>query len=616
MALLDNIRNCTSNKSIMGLGAILILVGIFVAPLLIRASDCPPFFPKNFPYDHASNTYGAMIRESFLVYHQFPLWMPSLPGGGVWLDDPINPIFNPFSVLFLVFDEIAGKHIGWFLFFLLGASSMYCLARWVLNFTIVGSMVAALVFSMSGLFPYLLANGIFFVREVLLLPLLLIFFIRAFQDRKYIFFSGVVLALLLVQTALHCIVVLLFLFLFSLLECGKKESRVLPWNVSPVMIFIQVCIFAALVAAVKLVPVFDLLQVNTRIISEDYTYAIRDANTVQLFLRRLLVPEQNGAGTMYIGSIPLVLACVGVIFRFRQNFRYILLLCFFVMLSFGPNASVDIHRWLWHFPFFKSMAEIAKYYAPVILFLLALLAGSSMSVFGHVRPQWVRRGLLIAIISVIWCNLFLANVGYFTVLSKKIHFPPVAGGSYSVKLLNVHQGDESVGGLLMYSFSKQHVGIVNSEVPVKRESGVVPKYFILPRYAFFAPLTSLVVIPNLAYRGEAFFLNPGNVVRSVIYRPNAIELLISMQSPDRVIINQNYSSFWRPNEGTCGAYQGLLALDLAKVGDQRIVLRYVPVPYLIAMAVSVIAIVAGIGFYFNLFPLLCKDDKGPVRQHA
>lgn len=334
------------------------------------------------------------------------------------------------------------------------------------------------------------------------------------------------------------------------------------------------CMLTVLLCSFKILPLIKHLIINNRISGTSYTEAIHGANTFGIFLERLSLPINRGPGTMYLGIMPILVMLIGAAVFFKKMVHFIIILILFVFLSFGPNIIPDLHKFLWHMPIFKSMEEISKYYAVIIVFVIAILAGKLFSAFRHRKRIFFSRVLPLFILLYSYTDLLNSNIGYFNVFREKFNYSLHKKELFHIKVLNVHRGNETVIIPLLVFLYKKNIGLLNTPSDFERETRVIPRYLLLPKYALLMPSTALLVFPNPEYKAEAFFLNKDNSVKVIDISPNNILVNARINTPkDILVINQNFDKFWRSEKGIIENYNGLISVRLnsADSGDIRLV---------------------------------------------
>jgi len=335
---------------------------------------------------------------------------------------------------------------------------------------------------------------------------------------------------------------------------------------------------------------------NNRVSGIAYAGSIDGANNLELLFKRIFSPEHSGPGTMYLGYLPVILAVLAVIFDFKRVKMYFVLLCIFIFLSFGPNISMDLHRFLWKLPVFSSMKEISKYYSVVIVFIISILSGSSFLLLGRLRNRVIPVILATVFILATYFDLLNSNIGYFNVLDTGPVQVAAEKKLYHIKGVNMHQGDESVMTPFFYFMAKKNIGILNFPSFLGPETKVMPKLFLLPRYVFLSPYTKISVLPNPEYKGEAFFLNDPNSICDIDFKPNKILVEVKMKDPDTLVINQNFDPYWRVSAGNIENYDGLLSVKFKSPVRGKVVFTYLPFLFFIGFAISLTSII--ISLYF------------------
>lgn len=587
----NNLHFSVKKIDILALSILIILVGFFASPLLRNIDKSFTLFPKNIPNFYACYVPGLIFKSSAAEFPRPPLWIPMLEGGRSQLEYPFDVSLNPLSFLIIFFGEIISMNISWYLFYLFAVCSMYIFTRHILKFNIFGSIISSLIFSMSGAFGYLFQNGNFYCKEVLLLPLLLFFFIKARDNNRYIILCSFILSLMLFSTILFFPVIFLFICLFTCISSFQIKNGKISLDSRYINVLARICLLTTLLSTIKVLPFLRFFFANNRISGTNYADSIDSANTFYLFFRRLFIPEDSGPGTMYLGVGPVILCLFSSIRYFSQIKSYLIILLIFIILSFGPNSPVDLHRFLWPLPFFNSIKEISKYYSVIIVFLMAILAGKSFAFFEKFRVKSFSNIVPAIIIAVIYCNLLTSNIGYFNVFDAKFDYKPEKGDLFHVKLLNIHQGDESIADSLLYFLSKKNIGLLDFDHFLKRGSSVMPKYYLLPKYAFLSPSTSIIVLPNPDYVGEARFLNTDNKVKAVNIEPNLISIGITMKQPDTLVINQNFDKYWRSNFGKIEDHEGLLSLKFYEPRDGVIRITYFPKLFFAGLGLSLATLI-------------------------
>ena len=108
------------------------------------------------------------------------------------------------------------------------------------------------------------------------------------------------------------------------------------------------------------------------------------------------------------------------------------------------------------------------------------------------------------------------------------------------------------------------------------------------------------------YKGEAYWLGAGGSVRIGDWSPNRVALDVDAAGEGYLVLNQNYDPGWHLAEGAGRQVEemdGLLAVKVAP-SDKRIVLYYLPTSFIVGLAVTLAASLAG---------LILSAGRGRVR---
>ncbi len=591
-------------KDTVAIAVLAALVMVFTSPLLIHGGALD-LFPKNFLRD-SSYFDLTMIKKSVFEYGQIPLWVPGFEGGSPLLAHPGDASLNPVSTLLVgvLRDEVLGDNLTWVVFYVLGAGSMYYFCRVVLNYNILGALLSSLVFSMNGLFPYFQENGLTQAQPALLLPLLAGFLWKTKQNGKYIIYASMVLAFFIFQGALFVPVTALFLFFLVFVEAFSYDNKTVIFDKRPLVILGVVFGLGFLLACVKIMPMLTSFGTQVRPSGLPYENYIVSPNTFEMLFRRLLLPVNAWPG-MFVGVLPVALCVLAALVCFKRMMAYVAGLVLAVWLSFGPNAFVDLHKVLWHLPFFHEMKEISKYYGLFIIFFISILSGGVLVSLDRFRDRVNVKAVGISILVFVFLSLAWFNIGYFNSFNTRLAAPDAADGHefFNMQMANGHPGDESITTPLSYFLYQRNIGLINQYIEFKQLTSVSPRFVLLPRYALLMPYTSLLVLPNPGYRGEVYCLNSKSRVSLGAFSFNQLILDVETHGPDRLVLNQNYDRGWRASQGVVEAYGNLLSVRLDTPVNGKIRMAYLPLAFVMG------AVISGLAFVLSMVYLVKASRK-------
>jgi hypothetical protein len=282
---------------------------------------------------------AAVVRGGDL-----PLWNPWSDGGQPLLADPQAAIWYPLNwVLPWLVTGHDGQslvaleaHTAWHL--CLAGLSMYALARHVIG-SRLGSLVAALTFSYSGLMVSYPIQQVPILRTAVWMPLLLLCLIRAFEQRSVRW--AVIGALLLAVDifAGHPQLLLFQLYGLELYACYRvwqvwPDRRAI---VSTVGLFALFGSLGVALAAVQLLPSYEFMRLSDRAVA-DYAFTAAGFSPFE-FLLDAVAPRIIGGLPPYIGILPLCLALLAVRFVRHPLVPYwVMLAALGLVISFGGNT--------------------------------------------------------------------------------------------------------------------------------------------------------------------------------------------------------------------------------------------------------------------------------------
>ncbi|MBU1044860.1 MAG: hypothetical protein KJ915_10745 [Candidatus Omnitrophica bacterium] len=360
---------------------------------------------------------------------------------------------------------------------------------------------------------------------------------------------------------------------------------------------------ALLYSMPKLLPLLNDLNIQTVAEKFDYTMRISQANTFPLLLKHILKPVDSSAGTMFMGVLPLFLCTVSIVILFSRLKKWIFVLAVFIWLSLGPNAIIDLHYIFWHLPIFKSIREISKYYALILVFLISLISGHFFIILKNNASSKKYHIISLVIIVLTYLNLCWANAGYFNVYKQKITDKFSLKNVTYVKAMNMHLADDSSILPLRLALFFKGYGIVGAKVwdpYLDFSSNIIPEYFVLTQYAFLSPSTKAIFIKNPGYKGEVWFLDDANIVKAYSNYQSKIEVQVVVNKPGGMFINQSYSHRWSVNEGEIFNRDNRLFIVLDRVGQYKIVLRYIPIYFYAGLFICFVSVFGSIFIFFKI----------------
>ncbi len=593
--------NKTADKFIFPMLILMAAIFFYTLPLLLnidRALTLDYRSMVNCLYDVYCDAY--FYRDSMLKYFQLPLWVFHAEGGALLLSRLEDMTFSPFSLLILLFGYIKGLNLSWYLLYFAGALSMFYLTTKVLKYNSGAAMYSSIVFSMCGFFPIMQMNGAIFARETILLPLLTAFFIKAQYSNRYILFTALLLFLFCVQSGPYYLVIFVFLLMFTLLNSVRRENGGYVFNKRPLVVLAVSVSLSLLYALPKIILIFDWLGRDSLPENISYLEIMYKINRFRLFESFFETARHvNSAG--YMGYFAPVLCVIASIVFFKKLKKWIFILIVFILLCYGPASLLDLNYILWQAPFFKYMREIIKYYAVIVVFMISLLSGYALHILKIRVFKNLKIFIYIAFIFITYIDLFVANSAYFNEFRAKIPCERAGNDFFQVKLINSYKDDEGGSAALKLALLSKNIGILNYAYSRMKEEfapHIIPKYFLMHKFVFFAPSTQLLTARNPKYEGEVFFGSSENKALMRDVRRNAFIVYVDVKHKDRLIVNQNYSYWWVSSLGKIRNYNGFISLELDKLGKYSVRFDFVPINFYITLFLSVVALLLSLLILF------------------
>lgn len=610
----------SKNKKILSIILIIIIFSGFYSPLLKNIN----LVIDNSDYFRTYYRLG-LLRKICLEYKQFPLRNPFLSGGyPIWGDTCVF-VLNPLYVFIILFGEVAGLRLVIFFLFLFCVFGMFYLTRYVMKYDYSGAVFSSFMFILCSWGVFQISDGNYQQLYYYLLPWVLALFIKAASKKKFIVVASIILSLILLEAVLVVIPIILFLFIYACLRLKvsfTKDGR-LAIDASFIKSLILIFLFAFLLSAVKIIPLFETLRMmpaggyihfegeHSYAFSSYVTRYNEDAFNLTSLIRAMLSSYNEDGSHMFLGIVPLIFFLLSSIVFFRENWRWLILLGIFVILSFGSNSPIDFFKLIWGLhPFMHSVYKLEKYFGFFIFFIISLIAGR-LFLFNMGRGKFKSCVKIILCVCaalgiIIMCNNN-SNVFEFSYLDTRVQKNENVSSFFQIELNDYkitapfHKEKilhEEVA--LFYWLSMlQGVGVTNNILRANSlsiEENLIPKYFIDNKfYDEVAQAYSSEPVKgqkiNPLYKGEVFFFKINNYATVDYFSPNRLFILAHItDGPDTLVVNQRYDIGWSCNIGKLRNWNGLIAVELNKPGDYLIRLDYRPATFFFAATISILTV--------------------------
>ena len=339
---------------------------------------------------------------------RLPLWNPHVYSGMPFLASPPTQVFYPTSLLFLWLEPHAGIVIQFVLHLLLAAVGTYLLARVTYGISPGASILAALLYALSGrVVGHAFAGHSGLIMALAYIPLLAFIADRAIDRLEtaqasltrgrsgsaahvwlgrfmragpWPFLGALLLGLQLLTGGLPMVWLGLFfvglLRVAHVLDRGPSDWR--AWSREAVILG-SIVMIGVLLAAVQLLPSYELAMHSDR--PRDFGYATAGSFESRFFLM-MFHPRAILEGKLfywefygYLGILPLVLAGLGIsrIRKDRRIFGLTVIGGFMILFMMGKNSFV--FPVLWKFVPTFDLFRIPARAMVIVHLVIALLAG-------------------------------------------------------------------------------------------------------------------------------------------------------------------------------------------------------------------------------------------------
>ncbi len=516
---------------------------VFSLPLLLKWDYIGPR-----DWELFTTMAGVPVR-SLLHYGQFPFWNPYLGGGNILFAHPEAAVISPFFPLMLLCGELLGLKLQIFLAFFLG---FYGTFLWVrkLGLSEVSSCLASFVYFGSSYFILHFAAGHIPFTHFCFLPWAAYFLLKAEADCRWIFASGLTLALIILGNggAIPFLYTCFFIGLWVILRAlENREFR-------PVKYFIFALVTAIMISAVKFLPMIIALAGSPWAgRPDDFTPAGLLPSiffSFDQYIFKAMAPDHNWPWHEYGAFIPplaAILALAAAVYRFRRSRPWIIIALFFLVFGLGNFGSFSPWNLFLQLPGFSSIRVPARAFQFVVL-AAAVMAGLGLDyLLDKYKSQGkMARNLSIGLVALIIAGNFLIALPTLQTIDYRLPEKAVFNEEFR----------QDIGGIdkIYGQFRKNRGSLIAPWLSAYRESrGIV------------AP--GNVVYMEYISRGQADIISRHHTPNRVEYRLNGI-------APGTIIFSIGYDTGWIAADGR-RLYEesGVIAADFAP-GEQSITLVY------------------------------------------
>jgi len=535
--------------------------------------------------------FQAVPRQTIVEYHQFPLWNPYHCGGSPLLAYPQSYFLSPVFSLLVFFGEIRGMKLEIWLLITMGMYGTYLVARHH-RLEKIPAILAAVIFMLSSGYTVSAIAGNITFFTVAFIPWVLLFFMKAFSDIKYVVFCSFALLLIYFGGGVHTMMmVFVFIGVYSLLAIITRENKL--WPTVKIVCLTGILVF--LLGAVKFFPSVELTLKYPRYITDysgfslsslGYCLFSRDQSYAALFKFPRVIGLIDGMSwgmdenSMYIGFIPALLFFLGICFYFRKRLALALTTIVIFWITLGNRAPVSLWELLHKLPIY-TLQRVATRYRFILVFCLALFAAFGLQrlkdwITGSgVNKRWgniISLTILLVVLAdlmvmgvPLWNNAFV--IPPLTIIPSDEFYQVRRGPGYDKTGITVMEYEADEGSSYLNYLS--HLGTVDAYEPVPLPRKPIPK-------------------GSKDYRGEVYLeeSDTGAVIKE--WSPNRLLIGIDVTGENHLINNQKYYPGWKVKGAKTGEVKSRNGLISIKVfpGDKEIELYYLPDTFIMGLIVS------------------------------
>jgi len=553
---------------------VLVLVSILVClvyyfPILHSGNNLGiQDWDQNFAWTEAS-------RISLLDFHQFPMWNPYKCGGSVQFANPQIPVISLQTLFALLLGTLSGIKFSIFFHGVLGFIGFYFLAKQY-KVSNLGSILAASIFSFSGITGSFLSAGMVVFTSFAYTPYILICFNKSLDNRKWGIVCGLLFALSFYAGYHIALLLGVYLLVFAIVTCIVKQTFT-PVIALIIMVFTSACLILP-----KLILSLQLLSNFPRIEKDISGFNIYNFFHFLLSQKQNMFIDMSAQGyhygidenSIYVGIIPVVFFLLYFILNkkgIKNNLALLLTMLVVFWLMLGNVVYPSLYELIKHLPVFTS-SRVAQRFRFDFIVPFSLLAGLGLDNVVRRLDQHKLASLLpLVCVLVIYVDLTIFSSNNFlskTLIVKYPEYQLSQGGTFyqTTKRGPDFKVERTIPLPLNFIKSDFFMPTSYEYLKITQNKGVLECY---------DSITSTVLavgIDNIQYHGEFYLLDPvqGVTVENSFWSPNKLVYKITNVQKaigDTLIINQNYYPGWIEKTGTFSCaktikHKGLLATKL------------------------------------------------------
>jgi len=519
-------------------------------------------------------TMAAIPAKSILYYFQFPFFNPYLAGGNILFAHPEVGIFSPFFVFILLFGAIGGLKLQVMLVYFIGFWGSWLFAR-QLGLGKISSYLVSFVYFGSSYFALHFSAGHMPFTHFCFLPWFVYFLLKTNENRKYLLGGALSMALIVLGNGAaipflySCFFAGVFILLFSI---EQKNYQYLKYY------FIAV-LAGLLLSAVKFIPMYiELSQFPWAGKPDDFTPL--EILPAIFFSFDQYIFRELGTGFnwtwheygAYISPVVILIAIIGLIYKFRKTRLWIVTAVFFFVFGLGSFSDYSLWNLFMNLPGFSSIRVPSRAFQFVVL-SIAIIAGFGLDYIITKLKDTVPsiKYIAIGLVGLILFGNFLVNLPSFNTID------------YKLPTLQTFNKD-----------FRHEIGDANDIYRIfQRNRGSL----MAPWLSAYKESRGLVSQSNQV--AMEYIMSGKLQVVSRNYTPNIIEYEIAPTSDGNIIFGIGYDKGWSSTDGReLFEEHGLVATKF-KTTDKIITLTYTTPWFYTSLIISVLTLLIFLLILFN-----------------
>lgn len=357
------------------------------------------------------------FRESVWKYGEIPLWRGEILSGAPFIGDPLNGIWYPPHLAFLlpldttfIYAYLTVLHV------LFGGLGMYVFARRVLRLEQLPALTAAAVFSLSPkLFAHLGAGHMSIIEALAWWPWLAISVTHLHRiDIKVIGLSAMLLALVFLADLRMFVYALMAIGVYVLSEAVRKRQWV-NWFVS----FSGAILGALCLSAIQFLPMVELQSLSTRFLIDFNEVTVNSLSPKAAI--SMIAPWWNFLQLgpemfLYLGTVSLFLAAISFFLVIKgepgTDRRERLTVMLFIAVSilaglFALGKWSPVYRIL-----YETLSPLQYLRVPTRIWFVVVFCVAALSAYTihYLQKHGKLRGYLVLIVvALLFVDLIAAN---------------------------------------------------------------------------------------------------------------------------------------------------------------------------------------------------------------